>query len=89
MASGRSPTRAPKGEKAWRLIVRQNGPDVKAAILRVDGDTGTLSGTYKDGKWLLSHFSGSRPLVLEIKPSKADGTLEILPERGLHREARS
>src|SRR5208337_4935416 len=35
-------------------------------------------GTYKDGKWLLSHFSGSRPLVLEIKPSK-EGTLEILP----------
>jgi thiol-disulfide isomerase/thioredoxin len=72
------PYKSPKGEKAWRLIVRQNGPDVKAAILRVDGDTGTLSGTYKDGKWLLSHFSGSRPLVLEIKPSK-EGTLEILP----------
>ena len=72
------PYKSPKGEKAWRLIVRQNGPAVKAAILRVDGDTGTLSGTYKDGKWLLSHFSGSRPLVLEIKPSK-EGTLEILP----------
>jgi thiol-disulfide isomerase/thioredoxin len=72
------PYQSQKGEKAWRFIVRQNGPDVSAAILRVDGDTGTLSGTYKDGKWLLSHFSGSRPLVLEIKPSK-DGTLEILP----------
>jgi peroxiredoxin len=72
------PYKSPKGEKAWRLIVRQNGPEVSAAILRVDGDTGTLSGSYKDGKWLLSHFSGSRPFVLEIKPS-SDGTLELLP----------
>jgi thiol-disulfide isomerase/thioredoxin len=72
------PYSSPKGEKAWRFVVRQNGPDVKAAILRVDGDTGTLSGSYQDGKWLLSHFSGSRPLVLEVKPLK-EGTLQILP----------
>ena len=34
-----------KGESAWRLIVRQTGAVSTAAILRVDGDTGTLTGT--------------------------------------------
>jgi peroxiredoxin len=72
------PYNSPKGEKSWHFIVRQNGPEVGAAILRVDGDTGTLTGSYKDGKFVVSHFSGSRPLVLEIKPSQ-NGTLEIVP----------
>jgi peroxiredoxin len=71
------PYDSPKGEKAWRFIVQQKGADVSAAILRVDGDTGALTGTYKSGKWLLSHFDGSRPLVLEVTPS-ADGTLALL-----------
>jgi peroxiredoxin len=66
-----------KGETAWQLIVRQTGPDVSASILRIDGDTGTLSGTYKDGKFLLSHFSGVRPSVLEVTPS-SDGTLKLV-----------
>jgi peroxiredoxin len=73
------PFQSPKGEKAWRLFVRQQGPEVQASILRVDGDTGALSGTFKDGKWRLSHFSGSRPLVVELKPA-SDGTLELKPE---------
>jgi peroxiredoxin len=72
------PHDSPKGEQSWHFIVRQKGPEVAAAILRVDGDTGALTGTYRDGKWVLSHFSGSRPLVLEIKPLEG-GTLEILP----------
>jgi thiol-disulfide isomerase/thioredoxin len=72
------PYESPKGEKSWRFIVQQNGADVSAAILRVDGDTGTLTGTYRDGGWLLSHFSGSRPLALSVKPA-ADGTLEVIP----------
>ncbi|HZS12543.1 MAG TPA: TlpA disulfide reductase family protein [Nitrospirales bacterium] len=66
-----------KGEKAWRLIVHQSGPQVTAAILRVDGDTGTLTGVYKDGKFVLSHFSGARPSVFEVTPAK-DGSLDIL-----------
>ncbi len=66
-----------KGETAWQLIVRQTGPDVSASILRIDGDTGTLSGTYKDGKFLLSHFSGVRPSVLEVTPN-SDGTLKLV-----------
>jgi thiol-disulfide isomerase/thioredoxin len=65
-----------KGESAWRLIIRQSGADVSAAILRVDGDTGTLSGRWRDGKFLLSHFSGARPALLEITPA-ADGTLQV------------
>jgi thiol-disulfide isomerase/thioredoxin len=65
-----------KGEKAWRLILRQSGSDISGAILRVDGDTGTLSGSYKDGKFVLSHFSGSRPALLILKPA-ADGTLDV------------
>ena len=57
------PFESNKGEKAWRFIVKQSGADVTAAILRVDGDTGALTGTFRDGKWLLSHFDGSRPYL--------------------------
>lgn len=65
-----------KGESAWRFIVRQSGADISAAILRVDGDTGTLTGRYRDGKFVLSHFSGERPYVMEAAPNP-DGTLTI------------
>ncbi len=71
------PTKSSKGENAWRLIVRQSGAEVTAAILRVDGDTGALSGTFRDGRFLLSHFSGARPSLLEVK-ALPDGTLEIV-----------
>jgi thiol-disulfide isomerase/thioredoxin len=71
------PHESPKGEKAWRLIVKQNGGDVSAAILRVDGDTGALTGSYRDGRFVLSHFDGSRPALFEIT-AEGDGTLRIL-----------
>ena len=64
-----------KGEKAFRLIVQQHGPEVAASILRIDGDTGSYSGAIKDGKWVLSHFDGGRPGVIMVTP-EADGTLE-------------
>jgi len=70
------PYESPKGEKAWRFIVHQSGPEVSASILRVDGDTGALTGTFQKGKFVLSHFDGSRPLLLEVTPA-SDGTLEI------------
>lgn len=66
-----------KGEKAWRFIVRQSGPEVSAAILRVDGDTGSLEGAWHDGKFILSHFDGARPLLLEVTP-QPDGTLQLV-----------
>jgi len=69
-------TPSSKGEKAFRFIAHQRGDEVAAAILRIDGDTGSYSGTYKDGKWLLSHFDGGRPGVIVVTP-KADGTLEV------------
>lgn len=68
---------SPKGEKAWHLIVRQKGGEVSAAILRVDGDTGLLTGSYKDGQFVLSHFSGARPSLMTITPT-ADGQLEVV-----------
>ena len=77
-----------KGEKAFRFIVEQKGPEVAASILRVDGDTGAYSGTYKDGKWVLSHFDGSRPGLIEVSLAK-DGTLEILQNSGPAKKAAS
>ncbi len=71
------PTKSSKGESAWQLIVRQSGAEVSAAILRVDGDTGTLTGRYHDGKFVLGHFSGARPLRVEITP-QPDGTLAVV-----------
>jgi thiol-disulfide isomerase/thioredoxin len=68
--------KSPKGELAWRFVVRQGGPEVSATILRVDGDTGTLTGNYQDGRFVLSHFSGARPNLLEVIPQQ-DGTLQI------------
>jgi thiol-disulfide isomerase/thioredoxin len=74
------PVKSGKGEKAWRFIVRQSGPAVTATILRVDGDTGELSGRFHDGKFTLSHFSGARPTVLEVT-AKPDGTLEVIQNK--------
>jgi len=69
--------KSPKGEAAWRFFVRQSGAEVTASILRVDGDTGGLSGSYQDGKFVLSHFSGARPLLLEVTPLP-DGSLSLV-----------
>jgi thiol-disulfide isomerase/thioredoxin len=66
-----------KGERAFRFIVQQKGADVAASILRVDGDTGAYSGRYQNGKWILSHFDGHRPGVIEVSATN-DGTLAIV-----------
>ena len=72
-----------KGESAWRMIVRQSGSTVSAAVLRVDGDTGALTGRYQDGHFVLSHFSGARPSVFAIV-AKADGTLKVTHNTKAH-----
>ena len=64
------------GEKAFQFFVQQHGAEVTTAILRVDGDGGTLTGSYQDGKFVLSHFSGARPSLVVITP-EADGTLSV------------
>jgi peroxiredoxin len=74
------PTKSTKGEAAWRFIVHQMGPDVSAAILRVDGDTGALTGRFQGDRFVLSHFSGQRPLLLEITV-EPDGSLAILQNK--------
>jgi thiol-disulfide isomerase/thioredoxin len=68
--------KSPKGETAWHFVVNQTNSKIDAAILRVDGDTGTLSGNYKDGKFALSHFTGERPFYVEVTP-QADGSLQL------------
>jgi len=68
--------KSPKGEWAWHFVVNQTGAKIDAAILRVDGDTGTLSGNFKDGKFFLSHFTGERPFYVEVTP-QSDGSLEL------------
>lgn len=70
------PNESPKGEHAWRLIIRQDGSVVSAAILRVDGDTGALTGGFANGKFVLNHFDGARAAILEITP-KPDGALDV------------
>jgi thiol-disulfide isomerase/thioredoxin len=80
------PTPGSKFEASWRFIVRQSGPDVSAAIQRVDGDTGTLTGSFRGGKLLLGHFSGARPMRLEVTV-KPDGTLDLLEDGTTHHTA--
>jgi thiol-disulfide isomerase/thioredoxin len=64
------------GERAWRFIVRQHGAEVSAAILRVDGDSGALTGEWQDGHLVLSHFDGARPALIDVEPAR-DGTLAL------------
>jgi thiol-disulfide isomerase/thioredoxin len=70
------PHESPKGEKAWRMIVKQKGSEISASLLRVDGDTGALTGGWRNGKFVASHFDGSRPGLIEITP-QADGSLLV------------
>jgi hypothetical protein len=60
-----------KDERAWHLIINQSGPEVSASILRVDGDSGAVTGAYDGSKFVLGHFSGARPLRLELLPQAA------------------
>jgi thiol-disulfide isomerase/thioredoxin len=68
-----------KREGAWHLVVRQSGAEVSAAILRVDGDTGTLMGRYTNGRFVLGHFDGARPDLVVLTPK--DGGLEVVEMR--------
>ncbi|MSO84213.1 MAG: redoxin domain-containing protein [Acidobacteria bacterium] len=73
-------------EAAWRFVVRQSGADVSASILRLDGDTGTLSGSYRDGHFVLSHFAGVGPELVDVTIAP-DGTLRILQNTKITRTA--
>jgi peroxiredoxin len=45
--------------------------------MRVDGDTGAVTGSYRDGRFILGRFVGVGPERLEITPAD-DGSLEIV-----------
>jgi thiol-disulfide isomerase/thioredoxin len=83
---------APDGlrlDVSWHLYLRQSGSEVSGAILKTSGDTGLLSGHWQDGKLVMSHFAGERPLVFEARLN-ADGTLSItLDHQFTYRAARS
>jgi thiol-disulfide isomerase/thioredoxin len=66
-------------EAAWHLVVRQSGGEVSAVILRLDGDTGALTGHYQDGKFVLGHFDGARPDLVVLTPR--NGRLEVVEAR--------
>jgi thiol-disulfide isomerase/thioredoxin len=65
---------------SWRLYLRQSGEDVSGAILKTSGDTGTLTGRWKEGRLVMSHFAGERPLLFEAQPNP-DGTLTVTLDR--------
>jgi thiol-disulfide isomerase/thioredoxin len=69
-----------KDEAAWYLIVRQSGAEISAAILRVDGDSGMLTGAYHDHTFVLSHFDGARPSLVELTPT--NGGLQVVEDGG-------
>jgi thiol-disulfide isomerase/thioredoxin len=69
-----------KLDVSWRLYLRQSGPEVSGAILRTSGDTGTLVGHWRDGRLVMSHFAGERPLLFEAQLN-ADGTLSVTLDR--------
>ncbi len=64
----------PKGETEWKLQVQQSGVNVRAVVLRIDGDTGALYGSFQGRAFELSRFTADGPQLL---------TLRLLPDGGL------
>jgi peroxiredoxin len=71
--------KSPKGEDAWILRVSPlpHG-EIKAIILRIDGDTNALYGAYDEAaaEFQVSHFSAAGPALYTLKP-QPDGTLLV------------
>jgi len=53
---------------------------VTGSILRIDGDTGTLTGSWRGDTLVLSHFAGERPVLFEAQ-LQPDGTLTVTYNR--------
>ncbi|WP_066098433.1 TlpA family protein disulfide reductase [Xanthomonas massiliensis] len=67
-------------EYAWRFIAHQEGGKLSASVLRVGGDTGALTGTWKDGQFELANFSGTRAALATVRPAHDDqgnATLDV------------
>jgi len=70
------PAKDPYDLLSWKLFLRQSGAEVSGSILRLDGDTGTLTGRWHGNTLVLSHFAGERPALFEAT-LKPDGTLDV------------
>jgi len=67
---------ASRDTRTWHVFLRQSGAEFSGSILRIDGDTGTLVGQWRNGKLVLSHFAGERPNLFEAT-TNPDGTLAV------------
>jgi peroxiredoxin len=67
-----------KGESAWQLRVEpSHAPgEVRAVIQRIDGDTGSLYGSWGGNDYRISHFTAAGPALYSLTP-QADGTLLV------------
>jgi thiol-disulfide isomerase/thioredoxin len=76
----RSATKDSRAALSWKLYLRQSGSEVSGSILRIDGDTGTLTGRWQGKVLTLSHFAGERAVLFEAQ-LQPDGTLEVTYNR--------
>lgn len=67
-----------KGESAWQLRVEpaRQPTEIKAVIQRIDGDTGSLYGSWTGKDYQISHFTAAGPALYSLTP-QADGTLLV------------
>lgn len=67
-----------KGESAWLLRVQPAGKvyGVHAVIQRIDGDTGSLYGTWDGSAYRVGRFTAAGPALYSLTP-KTDGTLLV------------
>ncbi len=72
--------KSPKGESAWLLRVSPFGGsgEIKAVILRIDGDTGGMYGGFdaRTGAYRVSRFGPFGRELLDLEP-RPDGTLLV------------
>jgi peroxiredoxin len=69
--------RSAKGESAWQLRVEPaKAAEIKAVIQRIDGDTGSLYGSWTGRAYQISHFTAAGPALYTLAP-QADGTLLV------------
>ena len=67
-----------KGESAWQLRIAptQSLGLIHAVIQRIDGDTGSLYGSWDGHQYTVSHFTPAGPALYSITP-QPDGTLRV------------
>jgi len=67
-----------KGESAWQLRVAPTKQPalIHAVIQRIDGDTGSLYGSWDGHQYTVSHFTPAGPALYSLTP-QPDGTLLV------------